>query len=242
MKLKNLRNDFEAAIFDFDGTIVDSMWMWTDIDIEYLGRFDIEFRPEIQRDIEGMSVEETAMYFRDVLGVPQTIAEMRDAWIEMSLHKYRSEVPLKPYAREFLELLKSNGIKMGIASSNATENINACMASNGLEGYFEFVVSASDVSHGKPYPDIYLKAAELLGVSPDKCLAFEDVLAGIEAAKAAGMTAVAVYDRYSEDSSLEKVKAADLYIEDFGILFHADHTNNTGGRGTKAGQVLSEVF
>ena len=111
----------EAVIFDLDGTLVDSMWMWTDIDIEYLARFGHPFDPEMQKEIEGMSIEETARYFKKRYNIPSTLEEIQADWIRMSIDKYRHEVPLKPYAHEFLKFLKSRSIRTAIASSNAMD-------------------------------------------------------------------------------------------------------------------------
>ena len=218
MRLNGLTRDFDTVIFDFDGTIVDSMWMWTDIYIEYLGRFGIDFRQEIQRDIEGMSVEETAVYFRDVLGVPRSVSEMRDDWIAMTLYRYEHEVKPKPYAREFISLLKDRGVKMGIATSNAVENVRICLKSNRLESFFDVVITSSDVARGKPFPDVYLHAASLLGSDPENCVVFEDIPAGIASGRAAGMETVAVYDDLSRDLTSEKISLADHYISDYGEL------------------------
>lgn len=218
MKLKKLSSDFSTVIFDLDGTIVDSMWMWTDIDIEYLARFDKPFYPQIQRDIEGMSIEETALYFQSELNVPRSTEEMIQDWVDMSLKKYRDEVRLKPYAREFISFLRSEGIKTGIATSNAIPMVEACLKSNGIYEMFDKIVSSSHVKRGKPHPDVYLHTADLLDSASEECIVFEDIPAGIIAGNAAGMETVAVYDKFSEGLTEEKMKLANLYIRDFGEL------------------------
>ena len=85
----------KAVIFDLDGTLVDSMWMWKAIDIEYLGRYGYECPPFLQKEIEGMSFSETAIYFKETFRLPDTLEEIKQAWVEMSIEKYRREVPLK---------------------------------------------------------------------------------------------------------------------------------------------------
>ena len=153
----------EAVIFDLDGTLVDSMWMWTDIDIEYLARFGHPFDPEMQKEIEGMSIEETARYFKKRYNIPSTLEEIRADWIRMSIDKYRHEVPLKPYAHEFLKFLKSRSIRTAIASSNAMDMVEVCLKNLGVQDLFDYVVTASAVERGKPWPDVYLHAASVLG-------------------------------------------------------------------------------
>ena len=115
----------KAVIFDLDGTLVDSMWMWEDIDIEYLGRYGLSCPEDLQKAIEGMSFTETAVYFKERFGLPDSIEEIKEAWIAMSLEKYEKEVPLKPGAREFLEELAARGIPAGIATSNGREMVSA---------------------------------------------------------------------------------------------------------------------
>ena len=218
MKLKPLSSDFSTVLFDLDGTIVDSMWMWTDIDKEYLARYDKQFYPELQREIEGMSIDETAVFFKERFDIPRTTSEMKQDWIEMSLHKYRDEVRLKPYAAEFLTFLKRHGIKTGIATSNAIEMVMACLNSNSISEYFAIIITAGDVERGKPFPDVYLHTAKCLGSAPNECIVFEDVPAGISAGRAAGMETIAVYDDFSEALTEEKIRLADHYIHDFGEL------------------------
>ena len=218
MKAKWPSSDPEAVIFDLDGTLVDSMWMWTDIDIEYLARFGHPFSRQLQIEIEGMSIEETAVWFKQKYQIPDSLEQIQRDWISMSLDKYKHEVPFKPYAREFLSFLKSRGIKTAIASSNAIDMVEACLGSLSAKDLFDIVVTSSEAERGKPFPDVYLLAAKRLGVEPSRCMVFEDVPAGIRAGKAAGMFVYAVYDRYSEDLDEEKHSLADAYIHDFGEL------------------------
>lgn len=211
-------NSFDAVIFDLDGTLVDSMWMWTDIDIEYLDRFGHAFDPQLQKDIEGMSIEETARYFQDTYNIPRSLEEIMGDWIEMSIDKYRHEVTLKPYAAEFLAFLRNRSLKTAIATSNSIHMVEACLEHLSIRDAFDYVVTSSSVERGKPYPDVYLHVAEVLGVSPARCLVFEDIPAGIQAGKAAGMTVIAVHDTFSEDMDDIKRELADGYINDFSEL------------------------
>lgn len=218
MKLEFSDRDFSAVIFDFDGTLVDSMWMWEDIDREYLDRFGIDFSPGMQFDLEGLGIEETAAYFRDVLKVPQKPEDMIKDWIDMAFSIYQEDVVYKPYAREFLEYLSFCGVKMGVATSNSIELVSACMDSLGTWEYMNAVTSASEVKSGKPSPDVYLNVAKKLSVHPRDCLVFEDVPKGVLAGKNAGMETCGVYDLFSASRQDELMKISDHYIRDFGEL------------------------
>lgn len=207
--------NYEAVIFDLDGTLVDSMWMWKSIDIEYLGRFNIDIPDGLQEAIEGKSFSETAVYFKQRFNLPDSVDEIKRNWNEMSYDIYKNRVPLKPGAKEFLDYLKGNNIKMGIATSNSRELATCVLESKNILDYFGAIVTGCDVNAGKPKPDVYLKAARILNVNPKKCLVFEDVPQGIMAGNNAGMTTFAIEDEYSAQLREEKIKLADYYIKDY---------------------------
>ncbi len=210
----NLDN-FDAVIFDLDGSLVDSMWMWKAIDIEYLQSFGIEAPETLQKDIGGRSFVETAIYFKERFDLPDSIEEIGNTWNEMAMDKYTHEVPLKEGVSEFLALCEEKGIKLGIASSNSTELIEKVLESHGIRDKFKSIRSGTEILKGKPAPDIYLTVASELEVSPSRCLVFEDLVDGIRAAVNAGMTVVAVSDDYSRHSDDEKRALSDYYIEDY---------------------------
>lgn len=209
----------DAVIFDLDGSLVDSMWMWREIDIEYLGRFGIDLPEDLQANIEGMSFSETAVYFKEFFQIPDSIEQMKSDWNRMAWDKYMHEVPLKPGISEFLKGCKEHGIKLGIATSNSRELVENIAAVHNLKDYFSCIMTGCDVAHGKPAPDIYLAVAESLQVEPAKCLVFEDIIPGIMAGKNAGMEVCAVEDAYSIHAREDKIRLADYYLEDYFDFF-----------------------
>lgn len=218
--MKNsMLKDIEAVIFDLDGSLVDSMWMWREIDIEYLGRFGIPLPENLQTEIEGMSFSETAVFFKERFQIPDSLEKMKADWNQMAWDKYTYEVPLKPGIEEFLEGCRVNHIKLGIATSNSRELVDNIAKVHHLENYFSCIMTACEVAHGKPAPDIYLAVAQKLDVLPEKCLVFEDIIPGIMAGKNAGMKVCAVEDEYSIHDRQAKLELADYYIEDFYGLF-----------------------
>ncbi len=204
-----------AVIFDLDGTLVDSMWIWRQIDIEYLARFGMELPETLQSEIEGMSFKETAVYFKNRFQISDSIEQIMDNWNEMAWEKYANEVTLKPGAKEFLKLCKSRGIMLGIATSNSRELAENVLKVQGVHSLFDCIMTGSDVQKGKPAPDIYLAAAEKLAVNPASCLVFEDIKFGIMAGQNAGMRVCAVEDAYSVKQRTEKQALAEFYINDY---------------------------
>lgn len=207
--------DIKAAIFDLDGSLVDSMWIWRDIDIEYLGRFGIELPDKLQAEIEGKSFSETAVYFKERFDIPDSLEQMKEDWNKMAWDKYMHEVMLKPGADELLKYCIKNGIKLGIATSNSRQLVEAVAKARGFGRDFDCIMTACEVEKGKPSPDIYLAVADRLGVEPSQCLVFEDITAGIMAGKNAGMRVCAVEDQYSLHQTKEKKELADYYIRDY---------------------------
>lgn len=207
--------DIDAVIFDLDGSLVDSMWIWRDIDIEYLGRFGISLPENLQAEIEGKSFSETAHFFKEHFQLPVSIEAIKEDWNRMAWDKYSHQVPLKEGVNEFLELCRSKNIKLGIATSNSRELVENVASVHGLEDYFSCILTGCDVEKGKPAPDIYLAVAKQLQVKPARCLVFEDVIPGIQAGKAAGMKVCAVADEYSAHQLEEKKALADYFIESF---------------------------
>lgn len=219
MKLiDNMLEGIEACLFDLDGTLVDSMWMWEEIDVEYLARFGIRIDEKYQQNIEGMSMTETAVYFKEHFGIQDSIEKMKADWNEMAWDKYCNEVFLKDGVEDLLIYLKEKGIKTGIGTSNSIELTNAVLEHRGLADFFNAVHTANEVQSGKPSPDIYLLVAASLGVEPEKCLVFEDIHKGLCAAKSAGMKSCIVWDRYSEDDWNSNVAFADYSVRNFGQL------------------------
>jgi len=212
---KDMLKDIDAVIFDLDGSLVDSMWIWKDIDIEYLGRFGITLPEDLQSQIEGMSFSETAVYFKERFQIPDTLEQMKMDWNQMAWDKYANEVPLKKGIPAFLAECRSRGIKFGIATSNSRELVDNITKVHHLDDYFTCIMTSCEVEKGKPAPDIYLAVAKKLNVAPERCLVFEDIIPGIMAGKNAGMKVCAVEDDYSISDREVKKELADYYIVDF---------------------------
>ncbi|MFA9465763.1 MAG: HAD family hydrolase [Velocimicrobium sp.] len=208
-------NNIDAVIFDLDGTLIDSMWMWKEIDVEYLSKFNLKLPSDLQTEIEGMSFSETAAYFKKRFQLSDTIEKIKADWNEMAYRKYRYEILFKKGALEFLNILKKQNIKTGIATSNSKSLVTAIIANHKIDHLFDSIHTSCEVEKGKPAPDIYLLVAKDLEVAPNRCLVFEDVVNGIKAGKEAKMKVCAVYDDFSKDNDEKKRILADYYIHDF---------------------------
>ncbi|SKB70527.1 haloacid dehalogenase superfamily, subfamily IA, variant 3 with third motif having DD or ED [Lachnospiraceae bacterium] len=205
----------EAVLFDMDGSLVDSMWMWKQIDIDFLEERGLDYSPDFHQEIEGMSYAETVSYFKKKFKPEESEEELAAILNHMASDKYEFEVKWKPGALDFLKCCAEHNIPCGIATSNSKELVEACNRNLNLRKWIRSIRTADEVQKSKPFPDIYLKVAEDLNVDPAKCLVFEDVIPGIMAGKNAGMKVIAVQDDYSKDVENEKREAADGFISDY---------------------------
>ena len=212
---EKLLNGINAVIFDLDGTLIDSMWMWKQIDIDYLTSKGKPFPPDLQDTISGMSFSETAVYFKETFGIEDDLDTIKKCWNDMAWEMYSTRVTLKEGALEFLKYLKERGIKTGIATSNSNELAFMVTKRLGIDAYIDEIHTACEVEKGKPSPDIYLFVAETLGIDPSECLVFEDVLRGVIAGLRAGMRVCAFYDPASAYEDEEKREAANCYLHSF---------------------------
>ena len=209
-------NNIDAIIFDMDGTLIDSMWIWSAIDQEYLKKYHLTEPESFHEDMEGMSYTEVAQFFLDTF--PQlncSLEEIMDEWMDMAYDKYMHEVTLKEGVLSFICKMRQSGKKVGIATSNEKSLVNDTLDALKVRAQFDSVRSACEVAAGKPSPDVYLLVAEDLGVQPERCLVFEDVPMGIKAGKNAGMMVCAVEDVFSKQQNKKKRELADYYIQDY---------------------------
>ena len=184
------------------------MWVWSEVDIRYLGEMGLSVPADLQEEIEGMGFTEVAEYFKKRFQISQDIEQIKETWNILAMDAYQNQVKLKPGIRSFLTYLKSQNIRTAVASSNSRELIEAVLKSHRIDRYFDCIVTSCEVQRGKPAPDVYLEAAGRLGVKPENCLVFEDIVAGIQSGKAAGMTTCAVEDAYSLAQREEKRRRA----------------------------------
>lgn len=207
--------DKKAVIFDLDGTLADSMWVWTDIDNRFFASRGIPVPDTLQQDIEGMSFTETAAYFVSEFQLPETIDELKVIWNNMAYESYETRIQLKPGARDLLYKLHENGVLLGIATSNSRLLAEHFLKVQGISDLFSVLSTSCEANAGKPAPDVYLYAADTLGVEPKDCLVFEDLPKGIQAGHRAGMEVCAIEDAYSAHQRQKKMDMADYFIDEF---------------------------
>lgn len=207
----------DGIIFDLDGTLVDSMWIWSKIDIEFIKEKALEITPEeLMKEIAHFSFMETAQYFRDRFNMEETREEIAQEWMDKAYYEYTHNVKPKNGLRDFLENMKKKNIRMAVASSNSKKLVVACLEALDLIKYFEAVVTTDEAgSHSKSDPDVFLYAADKLKTMPSKTIVFEDVVNAMAGARRAGMRVIGIKDRFQTLPDSEVLKVCDAYMEDY---------------------------
>lgn len=208
-------DNVEAAIFDLDGTLIDSMWIWDKIDIDYLTNKNIPIPENLNAEIGHLSFNQVAIYFKERFQLKDSLDEIKNCWHDMANYNYSNNIKLKKGVKEFLDFLKKSNIKIGLATSNSKELLELTLKKNGIYSYFDSITITDEVSVGKHEPDVYLLAAKKLNVNPKNCIVFEDIVQAVKGAKKANMKVVAVEDERSLSDKDNLISLSDKFISDF---------------------------
>ncbi len=201
-------------IFDLDGTLIDSNGIWIEVDKTFLSRRNAPYTPEYYQGVAHTILQNCAVFTKEYLHLEESCEEIIAEWMELAKDAYRS-VPLKPYVREYLERCRSAGHRMAIFTACVPEHCRTALACHRLEPYFERIIYAQELGVDKKSPEIFQKAAALLGVRPKDCVLFDDSLSACRGAKAAGMTVVGVQDLVFQNAEPDMRELCDQYITGF---------------------------
>jgi HAD superfamily hydrolase (TIGR01509 family) len=196
-----------AVIFDMDGVLADSEPSWNEIDAALLAEHGVAYRGEYHREVLGVSYPVAIEFYRKTFGVTAPLDELMRRRAEIATEFFAKHIGLFPSTMSVLEELRQMNLRLGVGTSSVSTSARPFLDRHQLTAFFEVIVTGDEVAHGKPHPDIYLRAAEKLRVPPEDCLVIEDALSGIAAAKAANMRVVAIPDARFVDVSAYTNKA-----------------------------------
>lgn len=203
-----------GAIFDLDGTLLDSMYIWETIGEDYLRSIGIEPRENLNEKFKTMSLYQAACYYKREYGVTKTTDEILEGVNGLIERYYRDMVLAKKGVIDFLKKLKQNGVKMCVATATELCFAQVALKRNGIDDCFSKIFTCTTVGCGKDDPYIYETAQTFLTTKKSETLVFEDAIYAARTAKKAGFIVVGVYDK-SENRQNELKSICDLYIKDF---------------------------
>ncbi|MBO8434399.1 MAG: HAD family phosphatase [Tyzzerella sp.] len=205
----------KAVIFDLDGTLIDSMYVWAKADREFLSRFSIVPDDEYNRVISTLTFTEGVSYIKNRYNINMSLEDIKKELYNLAYNEYAYNIGLKSGVMEFLKGLRENNIKMGIATSCISDMCFSVLKRIGIYDYFDAIVFSEDIGVNKNFPDIYVETARRMGENIENCIVFEDVPHAVIGAKKSGAYVVGVYDEFSKDKKEEMLNICDRYIYSF---------------------------
>lgn len=184
----------KGIIFDMDGTLLDSLPMWSNLDVEYMGRYGIVPDENFHHNVATMTLIEASQYIKEVFDIPKSSEEICKDFQAMVYEEYKNHLKLKTLAYELVKTVRARGYKIIIATANECELSEPVLERTGLGKYVDGLVSCTMVGASKEKPDVYLKACEMMDIKVEECVVFEDSLRAMQTAKSAGFTTIGVYD------------------------------------------------
>lgn len=207
--------EYRAALFDMDGTLLDSMGVWAQVDEDFFALRGIPVPADYGANLSGKSFYESALYTKQRFDLPESAEEIIAEWNALCRAEYAGRVRLKPGAKAYLRLLKRSGVKLAVATALPEHLFLPALRHNGVEDLFDAFASTEETAGGKITGEVYALAARKLGIAPEDCIVFEDILEGHLGARAAGMRSCNVYDPSADHSRAAIDATADFRIRDF---------------------------
>lgn len=207
-----------GAIFDLDGTLLNSMYMWENIGRNYLIDLGISPENDINEKLKPLSLLQAAEYLRANYGIDKTNEEIIAGVTAKIAHFYTCEVKPKDGALNFVKSLREKGVKMCIATASDTGLVSAALRLCGMDEFFERIFTCTEVKSGKDSPKIYDTALEFLGTKKSETVIFEDAFHAAQTAKLAGYTVVGMYDDFEKENEEQMKRFTDKFIYSFDEL------------------------
>ncbi len=203
----------QGAVFDVDGTLLDSMPLWDTVGSDYLHSKGITPKPDMEERVRTMSMAQIAAYCQQEYGMKESARQIIDEINGMVLQKYQEEVLPKPGILQLLQKFHDMGIHLAVATASDRCLIEPALSRNGLLPYFEVFLTCTEVGAGKDSPKIFQLACEKLGTQPENTVIFEDSLYAMRTAKQAGFLVAAVFDKSAQGENTEIQLLADWYVQ-----------------------------
>lgn len=201
-----------GAVFDVDGTILDSMGIWYTVTVSFLADHGVCITPEQADAYSEMTLEQSLPYLKDQFLPHMSVKEISDGIFSMLSDEYSSRVQAKPGVCEYIHRLHSGGVRIAVATSSYANLCRSAFKRLGIDGCISAYAFSHEVGCGKDKPDIYLLAAKKLGLAPEECTVFEDLLTGVISARSAGFYVTAVADHSNITDTQRLIQNSDRYI------------------------------
>lgn len=212
--MKKIEN-IKLFLFDLDGTILDSLKIWNDIDLLFFKNHNLIMGEDYHIAIAPLTLEETATYTKNIYKLDIDEEQIMKEWSDLAIKEYAENVNLKKGVKEFLDYLKNKNVHLAIATSCNEEMFKPCLERYGIVSYFEHFYTSQNLKINKSNTNFFKEILNEYKIEPDQILFFEDSLASMKCAKSLGFNVVAVMDKKWEKQKEEIIASSDDQIEDF---------------------------
>lgn len=210
--------EIHAAIFDLDGTLIDSCNVWKIVDQNFFAARNMQIPQDYTKKIAHIGLKEAALFTKAEYGIAESVEDILKEWQNLAMNEYKNNIKLKPYAKELLFKLKQNNIKLAIATASDKKLYEPCLRRLGIYDLFDFIGDVDCVNEGKNSAKLYLLVANKLKEKPENILVFEDIHIGLKTAYENGFISIGVYDENSKSDDNLKKKYSYRFIHDFSEL------------------------
>lgn len=205
---------FQYAVFDMDGTLIDSIPWWDRLVPDFLNTFGIRATAELNQEMAAMSMQESGIWLKEKFSLAEPAEEIVQELCTRIGKHYAEDIPLKPGVKEWLSYLKEQGVRMCVATASSAELGRPALVRNGILPYFDFMVDCGMVGVGKTSPAVYELAVEKFGASMLECVVVEDAAFALKTAKNAGFLTIGVYESSEPDQDSVK-RYSDCFVKSF---------------------------
>ena len=218
-----MKKELKGFIFDIDGTLVDSMGIWTESDELLLARRGIKYSPDLTLTLKSMTLTTSAAYLKEYYSLPESAEEILTEITDIVRDKYAHEIKAMPYTRELLTMLKDSGVKICAATANSHELSDLVLGANGISEMFDFVLTTDDVGSGKDRPDLFRACADRFGTDRMNTAVVEDSPHSAQTAREDGFFTIGVDSgHYGDFEAL--AEHCDVRFRHFGELMKVLYT------------------
>lgn len=205
----------KGAIFDIDGTLLDSMPVWESAGERYLATLRIKAKPDLKEKLDALSLPEGALYMQKEYGLSVSVEDILQGIDQVVKDFYFKEATMKPGVPSLIKMLKESNVKMILATATDADMAKAALLRNGIWQDFIGMITCEEAGAGKTSPKIFELARERLQTQKEETWVFEDSLYAIKTATEAGFPVCSIYDGYSEKNTGEIKELSNIYVKDF---------------------------